>query len=50
MFSKTATSQRTGTDITRAFFDAHLRWGEQRNWSRFVIALGKGIAVEKLGS
>ena len=42
-------NHRTGTDITRAFFDAHLRWGEQKNWSRFTIAPGKGIAVEKLG-
>ena len=44
-----ALNHRTGTDITRAFFDAHLRWGEQKNWSRFAIAPGPGIAVEKLG-
>jgi hypothetical protein len=42
-------NHRTGTNITRAFFDAHLRWGEQKNWSRFATAPGKGIAVEKLG-
>ena len=44
-----ALNHRTGTDITRAFFDAHLRWGAQKNWSRFAIAPGPGIAVEKLG-
>ena len=43
-----ALNHRTGTTITCAFFDAHLRWGEQKNWSRFAIAPGKGIAVEKL--
>jgi len=43
-------NHRTATNITRAFFDAHLRWGEQENWSRFAIAPGKGIAVEKLSS
>ena len=43
-----ALSHLTGTNITRAFFDAHLRWGEQKNWSRFATAPGKGIAVEKL--
>jgi hypothetical protein len=32
-----ALNHRTGTDITRAFFDAHLRWGEQKNWSRFAM-------------
>ena len=43
-----ALNHRTVTDITRAFFDAHLLWGEQENWSRFASAPGKGIAVEKL--
>ena len=43
-----ALNHLTGTNITRAFFDAHLRWGEQKNWSRFATAPGKGIAVEKL--
>ena len=28
--SSRALNHRTGTDITRGFFDAHLRWGEQR--------------------
>ena len=44
-----ALNYRTGTDIMRAFFDAHLRWGEQKNWSRFAMTPGEGIAVEKLG-
>jgi hypothetical protein len=44
-----ALNHRTGVNITRAFFDAHLRWGEPKNWSRFAIAPGQGIAVEKLG-
>jgi hypothetical protein len=35
--------------MTRAFFDAHLRWGEQKNWSRFAMTPGEGIAVEKFG-
>ena len=43
-----ALNHRTAVNITRAFFDAHLRWGDQKNWSRFAIAPGKGIAVEKL--
>jgi hypothetical protein len=43
-----ALNHRTGVNITRAFFDAHLHWGEPKNWSRIAIALGKGIAVEKL--
>jgi hypothetical protein len=43
-----ALNHLTGTNIARAFFDAHLRWGEQKNWSRFATAPGKGIAVEKL--
>jgi hypothetical protein len=43
-------NHRTGTNITRAFFDAHLRWGEQKNWSRFAIAPGDGIAVERLST
>jgi hypothetical protein len=41
-------NHRTGTDMTRAFFDAHLRWGERKNWSRFAMAPGKGVVVEKL--
>ncbi|MGD0498595.1 MAG: hypothetical protein ABSC23_09190 [Bryobacteraceae bacterium] len=44
-----ALNHRSGTDLTRAFFDAQLRWGEQKNWSRFVRAPGEGITVEKLG-
>ncbi|MGA3096733.1 MAG: hypothetical protein ABSF25_09790 [Bryobacteraceae bacterium] len=44
-----ALNHQTGTIITRALFDAHLRWGEQKNWSRFVIAPGNGIVAEKLG-
>ena len=45
-----ALNHRTGANITRAFFDAHLRWGEQKNWSRFAAAPGEGIAVEKFGA
>jgi len=45
-----ALNHLTGTNITRAFFDAHLRWGEQKNWSRFATAPGKGIVVEKLST
>jgi dienelactone hydrolase len=41
-------NHRTATNITRAFFDAHLRCGDQNNWSRFAIAPGPGIAIEKL--
>jgi hypothetical protein len=44
-----ALNQRTGTAITRAFFDAHLLWGERRDWSQFAVAPGAGIAVENLG-
>lgn len=44
-----ALNHRTGTGLTRAFFDAHLHWGEQKTWSRFVRAPGEGITVEKLG-
>ena len=43
-----ALNHRTGTDITRAFFDAHLGWGDQKNWSGFAAAPGEGIAVERL--
>jgi len=43
-----ALNHLTGTNVTRAFFDAHLRWGEQKNWSRLATAPGKGIAVERL--
>jgi hypothetical protein len=45
-----ALNHRTSVNITRAFFDAHLRWGEKENWSRFASAPGKGIVVEKLSS
>lgn len=45
-----ALNHRTGTDITRAFFDAHLRWGDQGDWSRFTRSPGPGIAVEQLSS
>jgi hypothetical protein len=41
-------NHRTGVTITRAFFDAHLRWGEPKTWPRFAAAPGKGIAVEEL--
>jgi hypothetical protein len=41
-------NHRTGTDMTRTFFDAYLRWGERKNWSRFPMASGEGVAVEKL--
>ena len=44
-----ARNHRTGTEITRAFFDAHLRWGDPEAWSRFAADPGAGIAVEKLG-
>jgi hypothetical protein len=43
-----ALNHRTVAIITRAFFDAHLRWGEQESWSRFATAPGKGITVEEL--
>jgi hypothetical protein len=41
-------NHRTAIDMTRAFFDAYLRWGEPKNWSRFATAPGKGVVVEKL--
>jgi predicted dienelactone hydrolase len=44
-----ALNHRTGANITRAFFDAHLHWGEPKNWPRFAIGPGEGIVVEKLG-
>jgi hypothetical protein len=43
-----ALNHRTGTGITRAFFDRQLRWDERNNWSRIVTAPGKGIVVEQL--
>lgn len=43
-------SHRAATDITRAFFDAFLRWSEQKEWSRFATAPGEGIKVEKLST
>ena len=45
-----ALNHRTITDITRAFFDAHLRWGKQKSWSRFAIEPGQGIAAENLST
>jgi hypothetical protein len=45
-----AMNHRTGTGITRAFFDAHLQWGERKDWLRFAAAPGQGFSVEELGA
>jgi dienelactone hydrolase len=41
-------NQRTGTKITRAFFDDRLHFGDRKGWSQFVKTPGQGITVERL--
>jgi hypothetical protein len=41
-------NQRTGTTITRAFFDDRLHFGDRKGWSQFVRTPGQGITVERL--
>jgi hypothetical protein len=48
--SQDAKNHATGTRMTRTFFDAHLRRGEQRDWSRFVSAPYEGVRVEQLSN
>jgi hypothetical protein len=43
-------NQRTGTNITRAFFDDRLRFGDRKGWSQFVRTPGQGITVERLST
>lgn len=41
-------NHRTGTNITRAFFDDCLRFGDRKGWSQFVKSPREGIAFERL--
>lgn len=41
-------NHRTGTNITRAFFDDRLHFGDRKGWSQFVGKPGEGITVERL--
>jgi pimeloyl-ACP methyl ester carboxylesterase len=43
------TNHGTGTNITRAFFDARFRRGDQKDWAVFESSPGEGIKVERLG-
>lgn len=42
------TNHRTGTNITRAFFDARLGIGARKDWATFEGSPGEGIKVERL--
>lgn len=42
-------NHRSGTNITRAFFDTQLRWGQKKNSRQFQVEPREGIQVEKLG-
>ena len=42
------TNHRTGMNITRAFFDARFRIGDQKDWATFEASPGEGIKVERL--
>jgi hypothetical protein len=41
-------NHRTGVNITRAFFDARFRTGDQKDWATFEASPGEGIKVERL--
>jgi hypothetical protein len=48
--SQDAVNHRTGTNITNAFFDSRMSYGDPKAWPRFVNAPGEGIAVERIGA
>ncbi len=46
--SEAVLNHRSAINITRAYFDARLHWGEQKNWFRLQMEPGEGVKVERL--
>ena len=41
-------NHRTGTEITRQYFDANLHTGEQNTWRKFALTPEVGMTIERL--
>jgi dienelactone hydrolase len=47
--SEAALNHKNAADISRAFFDAQLSWGDRKSASGFEITPQEGVKVERLG-